>query len=164
MGIQYSWHSDDRYYSTVVDHQYQQLPSLLHLRSQAIIIWIVLSGLTLSSDLDFRTKCVFLGFITAFACVFPLLVKRGIMLKYRVRPTFGAETTFRMIDNEVVITGPGAGQFPWTVYDRAVHFPDGILLVRKGGIRWLPDAALTEGTAADAIAMVRTHLPVRDLS
>jgi hypothetical protein len=69
-----------------------------------------------------------------------------------------------MGDNEVVITGPGAGRFPWTVYDRAVHFSDGILLIRKGGIRWLPDAALTEGTAGDAIAIVRTHLPVRELS
>ena len=69
-----------------------------------------------------------------------------------------------MGDNEVVITGAGAGRFPWTVYNRAVHFSDGILLIRKGGIRWLPDAALTEGTAGDAIAIVRSHLPVRELS
>jgi hypothetical protein len=164
MGIQYAWHSDDRYYATVVKNQYRQLPLPLRLRSQAIIIWTFLSGLTLSSDLDFRTKWIFLGVITAFACVFPSLVKRGIVLKYRLRPTFGAETTFRMSDNEVVINGPGAGRFPWTVYDRAVHFSDGILLVRKGGIRWLPDAALTEGTPGDAIAIVRTHLPVRELS
>jgi hypothetical protein len=148
MGIQYAWHSNDRYYATVVKNQYRQLPLLLHLRSQAIICWIVPSGLTLFSDLDDRTKWVFLGLITAFACIFPLLVKRGIILKYKLRRTFGAETTFRMADDEVVITGPGAGNFPWTVYDRAVHFPDGILLVRKGGIRWLPDAALKEGTRA----------------
>jgi hypothetical protein len=164
MGIQYAWHSDDRYYATVVKNQYRQLPLLLRLRSQAIMIWIVLSGFTLSSDLDFRTKWIFLGFITSFVCVFPSLVKRGIILKYRLRPTFGAETTFKMGDNEVVITGPGAGRFLWNVYDRAVHFSDGILLVRKGGIRWLPDAALMEGTPDDAIAIVRSHLPVRELS
>jgi hypothetical protein len=163
MEIKYAWHSDERYYATVVKNQYRQLPLLLHLRSQAIVIWIVLSAFTLFSDLDLRTKWVFLGFITAFAAVFPYSVKRGIILKYRIRPTFGAETTFKMTDKEVVITGPGAGQFPWTVYNRAVHFSDGILLVRKGGIRWLPDAALTDGTPSDAIAIVRTHLPVRDL-
>lgn len=163
MEIKYAWHSDDRYYATVVKNQYRQLPLLLHLRSQAIICWIVLSGLTVLLDWDDRSKWVFLGLITAFACVFPALVKHGIILKYKLRPTFGAETTFTMTDNEVVITGPGAGHFPWTVYDRAVHFSDGILLVRKGGIRWLPDAALKEGTPGDAIAIVRTHLPVREL-
>lgn len=164
MDVQYAWQSDDRYYATVVKHQYRQLPSLLRLRSQAIIIWILLSSISLSSDLEFRTKLVFLAIITAFACAFPPLVKRLIIFKYRLRPTFGAETTFRMLDNEVVITGPGAGRFLWTVYRRAVHFSDGILLVRKGGIRWLPDSALTEGTPGDAIAIVRTHLPVRELS
>jgi hypothetical protein len=158
------WHSDDRYYTTVVKNQYRQLPLLLRLRSQAIMIWIVLSGIALSWDLDSRAKWVFLAFITVFSCVFSPLVKRLIVLKYRLRPTFGAETTFSMLDNEVVITGPGAGRFLWTIYDRAVHFSDGILLVRKGGIRWLPDAALTVGTPGEAIAIVRTHLPVRELS
>ncbi len=158
------WHSDDQYYATVVKNQYRQLPLLLRLRSQAIIIWTLLSVPTLSSDMDLQTKLIFFGVITAFACVFPSVVKRGIILKYRLRPTFGARTTFSMDDNEVVITGPGAGRFPWTIYERAVHFSDGILLARKGGIRWLPDAALTEGTPGDAIAIVRTHLPVRELS
>jgi|ERR1022692_3278154 hypothetical protein len=112
MAIQYAWHSDNRYYATVVKNQYRQLLLLLHLRSQAIVFWIVISGFTLFSDLDFRTKWVFLGLITGFACVFPFLVKRGIILEYQLRPTFGAETTFKMTDNSVVITGPGAGHFP----------------------------------------------------
>jgi hypothetical protein len=164
MGIQYAWHSDDRYYATVVKNQYRQLPLLLRLHSQAIIFWIVLSGFTLASDFDSQVKWTFIASITAFACVFPSLVERGIIFKYRLRPTFGAATTFKMGDNEVVITGPGAGRFPWSVYDRAVHFSDGILLVRKGGIRWLPNAALIEGTPSEAIAIVRSHLPVRELA
>ena len=127
-------------------------------------MWIVLSSFTLSSDLDFRTRWVFIGIISAFAFIYAPLVKRGIILKYHLRPTFGAETTSRITDNEVVIRGPGAGQFPWTAYSRAVRYSDGILLVRKGGIRWLPNAALKEGTPGDAIAIVRTRLPVRDLA
>jgi hypothetical protein len=47
------------------------------------------------------------------------------------RPTFGAETTFTMTDADVLIGGPGAGRFQWNVYDRAVSFSDGLLLVRK---------------------------------
>jgi hypothetical protein len=130
MGIQYAWHSDEQYYATVVKNQYRQLPLLLHLRSQAIILWALLIGLTLSMELELQTKWIFFGVITAFVCVFPSIVIRGIILKYRLRPTFGEKTTFRMGDNEVVITGPGAGRFAWTVYDRAVHFSDGILLNR----------------------------------
>jgi hypothetical protein len=163
MGIQYAWHGDDNYYATVVKNQYRQLPLPLRLHSQAIILWIVLSGFTVASDFSGATKWTFLAFISAFACVFPSLVKYGIILKYRLRPSFGAETTFNMGKDEVVITGPGAGRFPWTVYQRAVYFSDGILLVRRGGIRWLPNAALIEGTPGDAIAIVRTHLPVREL-
>jgi hypothetical protein len=69
-----------------------------------------------------------------------------------------------MTDTEVVVEGPGAGRYPWSVYDRAVSFTDGLLLVRKGGIRWLPNAALTEGTPAEAVAVVQSHIPTRVLS
>jgi len=164
MGILYSWHTNDQYFATVVKNQYRQLPFFLHLRSQAIMMWIVLSAITLSAGLDARPKWILLAGFTIFSCAFPYLVKRGIIFKYSLRPTYGAETTFRMATHDVVITGPGAGRFPWTVYDRAVHFSDGILLVKRGGIRWLPDAALQEGTPDDAIAMVRNHLPVREIA
>jgi hypothetical protein len=59
---------------------------------------------------------------------------------------------------------PGAGRFPWNVYDRAVSFSDGLLLVRKGGIRWLPHEALRGGSPAEALALVQGHLPVRVLA
>jgi hypothetical protein len=64
---------------------------------------------------------------------------------------------------EVQISGHGAGRFPWSVYDRAVSFSDGLLLVRKGGIRWLPHEALKEGSPAEALALVQSRLPVRVL-
>jgi hypothetical protein len=108
MRIQYAWHRDDRYYAILVKNEYRQLPWLLRSRSLAIIIWLLLSGLTLPSDLGFRTKTLVLGFITAFACVFPRLVTRGIILEYRLRPSIDAETTFKISDDDLVIPGPSA--------------------------------------------------------
>jgi hypothetical protein len=70
MEMQYAWRADDRYYATVVDNYYRQVPLLLYLRSQAILMWIVLSSFTLSSDLDFRTRWVFIGIISAFAYIY----------------------------------------------------------------------------------------------
>jgi hypothetical protein len=165
MEIRYEWHSDQRYYSTVVDRYYTQVPLFFRLRSQAIVIWIILTGpLLLIEDLDLRAKEIWVTLVTAFALAFTLLIRWGITLKYRLRRSFGSETTFTMNANEVVVTGVGAGHFPWTVYRRAVRFSDGILLIRAGAIRWLPDTALTEGTASDALEIVRQKMPLRDLS
>jgi hypothetical protein len=59
---------------------------------------------------------------------------------------------------------PGASRFPLNVYDRAVSFSDGLLIVRKGGIRWLPLEALKEVSPAEALAFVQPHLQVRVLA
>jgi hypothetical protein len=164
MAIRYGWLGDGQYYSTAVDRYYAQAPVLLRLRSQAIVIWIIITApLLLIDDLDHKAKGIWLALATAFAFTFAPLVKWGIRLKYRLRPSFGSETTFVMNVNEVVITGVGAGHFPWTVYQRAVRFSDGILLVRPRAIRWLPDTALIEGTASDALEIVRQKMPLRDL-
>jgi hypothetical protein len=164
MAIRYQWHGDGRYYSTVVDRYYAQAPLLLRLRSQAIVLWIVITGpLLLIDDLDLKAKAIWLVLATAFAFTFAPLIRWGIILKYRLRPSFGSETTFVMNANEVVVAGVGAGHFPWTVYQRAVRFSDGILLIRPGAIRWLPDTALTEGTVSDTLEIVRQKIPLRDL-
>jgi hypothetical protein len=165
MAIRYEWRGDQRYYSTVVDRYYKQAPLLFHLRFQAIVIWIILTGpLLLIEDVDLQTKVIWLALATAFAFAFTTLIRWGITLKYRLRPSFGSKTTFTMNADEVVVTGVGAGHFPWAVYRRAVRFSDGILLARPGAIRWLPDHALTEGTTSEALEIVRQKMPLRDLS
>jgi hypothetical protein len=161
--VTYTWHGDDRYYSTVVDRYYRQAPTLLHLRVQALGFWVVIGAIVLLSEPDIAMRAVWFAILTVFCLIFPYIVKRGIVLKYRLRPTFGAETTFKMTHADVQVTGPGSGHFPWTVYRRAVAFPDGVMLVRRGGIRWLPSDALKEGTYAEAVELVQSHLPLRVL-
>jgi hypothetical protein len=85
--------------------------------------------------------------LTGFCLAFSYIVKCGIVAGYRLRSTFGAETTFTMTDKGVEITGPGAGRFLWSVYER-VALPDGVTLVRKCGIRWLPGARCLNGVTS----------------
>lgn len=162
--VAYAWRSDKRYYFTVVNRYYRQVSLPFHLGVQAVSAWIVTSAVVLGFDIDLVMRCIWLAACVVFGLVFPYLVRGVIVLKFRLRPTFGAETTFKMADTEVLITGPGAGHFPWSVYDRAVSFSDVVLLVSKGGIRWLPHEALREGTPAQALGLVQSHLPVRALS
>lgn len=161
--VTYTWHGNDRYYSTVVDRYYRQAPAPLKLWVQALGLWVVFGAIAVSTESDITTRFEWLAALTIFCLIFPYVVKRGIVLKYRLRSTFGGETTFKMTPSEVEVVGPGSGHFAWTVYQRAVAFPDGIMLVRRGGIRWLPNDALREGTQEEAIALAQSRLPLRVL-
>jgi hypothetical protein len=82
----------------------------------------------------------------------------------RRRSGFGSETSYSMAETGTTITGTRQGTFTWSVYSRAVRFPDGILLVRKGAVRWLPDAALKSGAVEEAMALVSSQLPTRTIT
>jgi hypothetical protein len=91
-----------------------------------------------------------------------LLTKKAIFLKYRVRPSFDSEACYSLADSGGTIQQHvGETRFPWSIYVRAVRFPDGILLLRKGAIRWLPDRSLEIGSVDQAMALVRSKLPLR---
>jgi hypothetical protein len=111
---------------------------------------------------DFAGWALAIGAIGIPALV--VLTKRAILLKYRLRPSFGSEASYSMSDAGVTIQAKSLhGTFPWSEYSRAVRFSDGMLLLRKGAMRWLPDNALQRGTMEEAIALVRSHLPMRFL-
>jgi hypothetical protein len=100
------------------------------------------------------------GAIAIPALVF--VTKKGIFIKYRIRPSFGSEACYSLSDSGGTIEQQsGATSFPWTMYRRAVRFSDGILLVRTGAIRWLPDQSLETGSIEEAMALVRSKLPLR---
>jgi hypothetical protein len=93
---------------------------------------------------------------------FVLLTKKAIILKYRFRPSFGSEARYSMSETGVTIHATSLqGNYPWSGYSRAVRFSDGMLLLQKEGMRWLPDAALLSGTGDDVLALVRAHLSTR---
>jgi hypothetical protein len=162
--IVYRWRYDATYYKTVTDRYYRQLPFVLHLPTQFTLLWLltvaVCWGITDIALTEFVMWALLIGAIAIPTFVF--LTKKGIFLKYRVRPSFGSEACYSLSDSGGTIQQKsGAASFPWTMYRRAVRFSDGILLVRKGAIRWLPDRSLETGSIDAATALVRSKLPLR---
>ncbi len=165
MTIDYRWRYDAGYYAAVVDRYYRQLPFVLHLPSQFTLLWLL--GVLLFSWVTGESIKEFAGWALLIGAVaIPLLVvltKLGIRLKYRLRARsgFGTETSYSMAETGVTITGTGQGTFAWSVYSRAIRFSDGLLLMRKGAVRWLPDTALESGSVVEATSLVSSRLPMR---
>jgi len=163
--IDYRWRYDAGYYAAVVDRYYRQLPFVLHLPSQFTLLWLL--GVLLFSWVTGESIKEFAGWALLIGAVaIPLLVvltKLGIRLKYRLRARsgFGTETSYSMAETGVTITGTGQGTFAWSVYSRAIRFSDGLLLMRKGAVRWLPDTALESGSVVEATSLVSSRLPMR---
>jgi len=163
--IDYKWRYDASYYAAVVDRYYRQLPFVFHLPSQFTLLWLLgtlwFSWVTGESLKEFAGWALLIGAVAIPTLV--LLTKLCIRLKYRLRSRsgFGTETSYSMADTGITITGTGQGTFAWSVYSRVVRFSDGLLLVRKGAVRWLPDRALIGGSVEEATALVRAHLPMR---
>jgi len=163
--IDYRWRYDAGYYAAVVDRYYRQLPFVLHLPSQFTLLWLLgvllFSWVTGESIKEFAGWALLIGAVAIPSLV--VLTKLGIRLKYRLRARsgFGTETSYSMAETGVTITGTGQGTFAWSVYSRAIRFSDGLLLMRKGAVRWLPDTALESGSVVEATSLVSSRLPMR---
>jgi hypothetical protein len=160
----YKWRYDTSYYKTVVDRHYEQLPIIFRLPVRFGFAWLVCVAVYISTTGAPLVNVV--GWATLIGVIMiPLLsvlTKRGILLRFRLRKSFGSDALFTMNESGVSIRGISLNAtYPWSIYSRGVRFPDGILLLRRGAIRWLPDMALQKGTAVKATQLVRSHLKVR---
>ncbi len=75
-------------------------------------------------------------------------------------------STVVMHEGGLTFTSPNAtANVKWSAYERAVRFPDGIMLL-KGRVtsRWLPDKSLKEGTSQQATDLVASKLPIQSMS
>jgi hypothetical protein len=92
------------------------------------------------------------------------LTKISILYRFKRRADFGAEVIVTVAKDAITSSGRHAqGKWGWQAYPRSVRYPDGILLMRRGVIRWLPDAALQEGTPTDATALVQSKTVMKEV-
>lgn len=170
--LHYHWNYSPAYYSTLVDRYYKQLPYILHLPVQYALLWLVGTTVlfvnTSNPSLVFAGQALLIGALGIPALVF--LTKRGIVLKYRLRSIvrgtdYGVDADYFASEAGITIRQKLLNSsYPWTTYSRAVRFSDGILLLKPGAIRWLPDYALQRGTVDEAMVLVRSRLPTRLMS
>jgi hypothetical protein len=166
MKLMYRWRYDAAYYRTVIDRYHRQLPILLHLPTQFTLLWLLMVGMSWRV-MDIPLTDILRWALPVGAIAIPALViltKKAIWLKYRVRPSFGSKACFTLSDGGGRIQQQsGESEFPWSIYARAVRFSDGILLLRRGAIRWLPDHSLECGSIEDVLTLVQSKVPLRNL-
>jgi len=167
MRITYNFRVDTAYCKSVVDRYYRQRPLLFRLPVQFGILGLMAAcWWALRTNASSRGEVVGPLFIGALVFVAGVLVtKLGILLRLKSKAEFGQEVGVVITDNGVEASGKHTnGTWQWAAYPRSVRFSDGILLMRTGTIRWLPDSAIQSGTAEDATALVASNTVLRHVA
>jgi hypothetical protein len=162
----YRFRADAAHYRTVIDRYYGQRAFLLRLPMQYGIVSLAIVGAFLGFKGMSTRIAVGIGFLVVVASTMGLvaLTKVSILWRFKRRADFGAEVTVTVSKDAIISSGRHAeGKWGWQAYPRSVRYPDGILLMRRGVIRWLPDSALQEGTPADATALARSKTVMREI-
>jgi hypothetical protein len=109
--------------------------------------------------------------VSAFAAFFLLLLAMGPRFDYwsmrrrwRRHPHFNELLRIEAADPGLSFTTPkSSGSAQWSVYTSAVARPQGVLLYStKWEYFWLPDNAISEGSAAEVRDLLRSKLAVQD--
>ena len=93
---------------------------------------------------------------------FVQLTKWGIVQRFRSNSDFDGEVMTVLSEEGIEARGRySQSTIGWAAYPSAARFSDGILLIKPGAIRWLPDNAIQSGTSQDATSLVEAHTKVR---
>ena len=163
----YKLRTDAAYYRTIIDRYYGQRPFLLRLPVQCGLVSLAVVGFVLWMRGSYSRTAVEVAAISAVLLMAGMVALRkiGILHRFKRRADFGAEAVVTVSEDGIASSGLHAqGRWGWQAYPRSVRYPDGILLLRRGVIRWLPDAALQEGTPAGATALVKSKTALKERS
>jgi hypothetical protein len=167
MTVTYKFRIDANYYRDLIGRYYQQRPFIFRLQVQFGCIALVLM---VFMALAFGTPTV--STVAGAAVIAALVyfggisvIRWGIFQRFRYRADFGSEVTINMSDTGLNAVGLHAkGEWAWAAYPSAARFSDGVMLLRPGVIRWLPDSALIAGTRDEATALVSVNSKIRAIA
>jgi hypothetical protein len=167
MDVTYRHRVDVSFYRTLVDRYYRQRPLPLRPVVQFGVLALTVAALILGAAHE-RTPVIVgtsLGVAALILFGGVYLTKLSIIQRFKSRADFGTEAT--IVLSEAGIASHGAhseGKWAWAAYPRAVRFPDGILLLRRGVIRWLPNSGIQGGDANAAAALVARKTKMRNIA
>jgi hypothetical protein len=166
MDITYKFTVDATYYRTLIDRFYRQRPLPLRLTTQFGLLALIVGVTFIAFAPSFVRFKVWVALAIVALVLFGgvALTKWSIYRRLKRRADFGTEAMLTMSGAGLVGSGSKSkGEWSWAAFPRAVRYADGIMLLRRGVIRWLPDSALMVGTPADATALVRSKSALREL-
>ena len=168
MAVRYKFSFDSAYCKALISRYYRQRPFFLRLPVQFTVLAIILL-LAWFSTLAAADSSGGLPIAAIFAILVIVgsvrLVRFGVMMKLRRNSEFGSEVKVALSEEGLEASSPyGHASIKWAAYPRSVRYRDGILLLRGGAIRWLPDAALQEGSVQEAVALVSSKTKLRSVA
>ena len=168
MEVTYRHRLDAAYFRTLIDRYYRQRPFIFWLPVQFGLVAVMTDTFILGAATSVTVETLVLVITVGAAIVYlgTYLTKWGIfVLRFTSRADFGKEATVTLSGTGIATRGEHvSGEWGWAAYPKAVRFPDGILLLRRGVIRWLPDSDIREGDAATATALVASKTMMRNVA
>jgi hypothetical protein len=163
MGPMYSFVADTDFYRTALARFRRQQPLWRRWAPWAAILIALITVYVYARATDapwVLIPAVLAGGIVGGAAG-GFAVRSWIMRRVRRMPGFGGTITVRLDEDGLHMTEPhGEMNLAWTAFNRVVRVNDGLLLMRGSSVRWLPDSALQNVTSDDALAFVRSRVPV----
>ena len=162
MQAEYRLVFDNAYCQQLIRRYYQQRPFLARPIGQFVLLTLLCLFL-LQYTAGWRISWALPVAIALFLCVGgPVLVRWGVLLRMRTRPNFGSAFEVTVADSGISAKGAHtSGTWEWAAYPQAIRFADGLLLLRRGVIRWLPDSGLIQSNPAAVTELVAAKSNLR---
>jgi hypothetical protein len=164
--IVYELQVDAPYFRTLIDRYYRQRSLFFRLPTRFACLAMVLIGAYLWKSATPMPYAVAESAIFALALVLVgvALTKLAILHRFKRRPDFGTRVTVTLLKDGLSASSQNLnGKWGWASYPRSVRYRDGILLLRAGVVRWLPDLSITHGTVGAATDLVASKTTLRRL-
>ena len=168
MTVTYKLLLDKRFYRTAVSRFYKQRPLWRKFSVRFSLLLILFIGVLAYAWKTNAEWLTIAGWGFAFWMILSVsgffFTKWSMVQRFKRRTDFNTEATVLLSDEGISVRGRRAkSELEWAAYPGAARCSDGILLVRKGVIRWLPDASIQDGTPKDAENLVKSNSNLRYL-
>jgi hypothetical protein len=168
MPFTYNIAVDSTYLRTTMQRYYRQRPFYIRPTGQfaifgviLVIGWVFASGWE-SVALNALGAALVATLIGYFSV---RIINVGVLARLKGKTEFGSHITITMSEEGLSAVGPHVQtKWEWGAYPRSVVFSDGILLLRRGVIRWLPNSSLENAKPEDVVELVRTKTASSDVA
>jgi hypothetical protein len=161
--------ADANYFRTTVERYNRQRPVALWFSVQYGLLAVPLFAAWLYAWRSGQDWAFAVGFLLLLWPLITLglgqLTKGGIVRRFKSNADFNADVAIVLCDDGIESRGRHSQtKTEWGAYPSAVRYSDGILLVKPGTIRWLPDTAIRSGTSRDATLLVGAKTKLRSVA
>lgn len=169
MNITYRIVTDEQYFRATMERYWRQRSLLLRPAVQFLLLPLTgVVALLATWRVAPQFHAMFVGIFgvgVGFSLVGFLLTRHVIFRRFRAVPSFGKQSVYTLSEDGIRIASClGESSIKWAVYPNSVRFADGIMLIRRRVICWLPDKALEGSTPDQATSVVEAKTALRHVT